>query len=138
MRKRLVHRRGFTILEVIATMLFIGIAIPAIMEGFSIGSRAAGEAKRKVEAAELAQGKLNELIVLQTWNSGAQQGDFGTDFPGYRWAMSQQQRNDYNTTDMTELTVRVSYQLRGQERYVDVSTIVYTPATTSTTSGTGT
>ncbi|HEV8377776.1 MAG TPA: type II secretion system protein, partial [Tepidisphaeraceae bacterium] len=56
-------RRGFTLLEVLATLILIGIILPAVMGGISLATAAAGEAKHKVEAVSLAQTKLSELLA---------------------------------------------------------------------------
>ena len=69
-------RRGFTLLEVLATLVLVGIILPAVMHGISLATIAAGEAKHKVEAVSLAQTKLAELTAdFQTLNQpGASSG----------------------------------------------------------------
>src|SRR5689334_3104049 len=97
-------RRGFTLLEVLATMVLIGIILPAVMHGISLATIAAGEARHKVEAASLAQTKLAELISdYQTLNqTGGSSGDFA-DYPGYTWTSTIESRD----TNLSQITVRV-------------------------------
>jgi prepilin-type N-terminal cleavage/methylation domain-containing protein len=126
-------RRGFTLLEVLATLVLIGIILPAVMHGISLATIAAGEAKHKVEAASLAQTKLSELIAdYQTLNqTGASGGSF-PDYPSYTWSSKTEQRD----TNLSQISVRVTWQSRGQERFVDLASLVYTPDSSSGTAGT--
>jgi prepilin-type N-terminal cleavage/methylation domain-containing protein len=128
-------RRGFTLLEVLATLVLIGIILPAVMHGISLATIAAGEAKHKVEAASLAQSKLAELIAdFQTLNqTGASSGSF-PDFPGYNWTSAIEMRD----TNLSQVSVRVSWFSRGQERYVDLASMIYTADSSSTGTSTGT
>jgi prepilin-type N-terminal cleavage/methylation domain-containing protein len=127
--------RGFTLLEVLATLVLIGIILPAVMHGISLATIAAGEAKHKVEAASLAQTKLAELIAdYQTLNqNGASSGSF-PDYPGYAWTSAIEMRD----TNLSQVSIRVTWFARGQERYVDLASMIYTPDTSSTGTGTGT
>jgi len=131
-------RRGFTLLEVLATMVLIGIILPAVMHGISLATIAAGEARHKVEAASLAQTKLAGLIAdYQTLNqTGASSGDF-PDYPGYTWSSTIESRD----TNLSQITVRVMWFSRGQQRYFDLASMIYSPDSSSgtgSTTGTGT
>jgi len=133
-------RRGFTLLEVLATLVLIGIILPSVMHGISLATIAAGEARHKVEAASLAQTKLAGLITdYQTLNqTGASSGDFA-DFPGYKWTSSIEARD----TNLSQITVRVTWFSRGQDRFVELASMIYSPDSSSGTSsssggGTGT
>jgi prepilin-type N-terminal cleavage/methylation domain-containing protein len=128
-------RRGFTLLEVLATLVLIGIILPAVMHGISLATIAAGQAKHKVEAASLAQTKLAELISdYQTLNqTGGGSGSF-PDYPGYSWTSTIEQRD----TNLSQITVRVSWFSRGQERFVDLASMAYVPDSSSGSGSTGT
>jgi len=130
-------RRGFTLLEVLATMVLIGIILPAVMGGISLATAASSEAKHKVEAISLAEMKLAELVATSQYQQAASSGDFGADFPGYNWTSSIEQRDQ----GLNQISVRVTWFARGRERFVDLASMVYTPDTSTTgtgTSGTGT
>jgi prepilin-type N-terminal cleavage/methylation domain-containing protein len=126
-------RSGFTLLEVLATLVFMGIILYPVMQGISLATAAAGEAKHKVEACSLAQTKLAEVMSdFQTLNqTGGSSGTF-PDYPGYTWTSSIEMRD----TNLSQVSVRVSWVARNQERYVDLASLVYTADTS--TSGTGT
>ena len=82
---------AFTLVEILASLLFLAIAVPAIIGAFGIASRTSEVAERSSIAGGLAENKLNEMLVDNAWQSAAQSnGDFGADFPAYRWQMSTQ------------------------------------------------
>ncbi len=96
---RTTARRGFTLVEVLAALLLIGIVLPAIMEGISVSQRTAYTARTSLEAAALAEAKLDEIVASGQWSSSASSGDFGEDHPGYRWEMQVADR-DYNVSEV--------------------------------------
>ena len=113
--------RGFTLIEVLATLLLLGIVLPVAMRGVSMSLAAASRARNLAEAASLADTKLNELVATQMWSTSGDSGDFGEQYPGYTWT-SQANSFDYG---MTQIDLRVSWIERGQEAFLDVSTLVY-------------
>src|ERR1700733_2966996 len=77
---------GFTLIEVLATLLLMAIVLPAIMHGFTLSTSAATTARHRTEAAALAESKLNELVGTNQWQNASQQGDFQPDWPDYTWS----------------------------------------------------
>jgi type II secretion system protein I len=136
-RGRLHSRAGFTLVEVLAALLFLAIAIPAIMGAISASSRSSEAAERTVIATQLAENQLSQLVVDQSnttggttsSNSGSDRGDFGQDYPGYRWEMKQEPWT--SAADLTQYTVQVFFSVKGQERSVELSTLIGLPATTT-------
>ncbi|HEV2296164.1 MAG TPA: type II secretion system protein [Tepidisphaeraceae bacterium] len=115
--------RGFTLVEVLATLVLLGIIVPVAMRGVSIGLAAASTARRTAEAASLAQAKLNELVLDGTWQTSGTTGDF-PDHPEYRWTCANVSR-DYGTY---EVALTVTWTQRGHERMLSLSTLVYPDA----------
>ena len=127
--KRTRHNlKGFTLIEVLATMVLMAIVLPVTMQALSVSLAAASSARHTTEASGLAQAKLNELISTGQMNATSN-GDFGTDHPGYRWEIGSAAR-DYN---LTEVTIRVLWLERGQEKQLTVSTLVQPDQNTSAT-----
>ena len=123
---RIAHRQyaqsaGFTFVEILAALLFLGITIPAIVTALTVSNRAATIAERTAIAAELAQNELNRLVIEGTWSSASSRGDFGDTRPGYRWELIQ---DNWQYGDMVQLTCEVFFQVQGQERSVKLSTLV--------------
>jgi type II secretion system protein I len=111
---------GFTFVEVLAALTFLAILIPSVLGALSLANRAAVMSERETVALQLADNKLNELIVTDQWSSGNGGGDFGQDYTGYRWEMSQATSTD---TQMTEVTVTVYFQVQGKEHSVSLTTL---------------
>ena len=113
------RRPAFTLVEVLATLVLLGIVLPIAMKGVSTSLAMSSRAKHTAEAAALAQTKLNEFTIDPA-NNAATSGDF-PDHPGYRWQIEQQPR-DYG---ITEVMLHVTWQERGTERRLTVSTLSY-------------
>ena len=130
-------RPGFTLIEVLATLLLIGIVLPVIMQGFSIATRVGSAAKRRTEAGALADAKLTELVATAQWQSGVMSGDFNPDWPAYQWSAQVQPWSD---SGVDELDLTVTWTGRnGQPDSLTVSTLVYEGTSSdSTATGTGT
>jgi prepilin-type N-terminal cleavage/methylation domain-containing protein len=122
-RRRARRRRGVTLVEVLATIVMMGIVLPAAMEGVSVAMQASDTARQRTEASALAEAKLAELVATGDWQFGALSGDFGDAWPEYRWgAMAQDWATD---STLKEISVRVVWTRRGQERQVALTTLVY-------------
>jgi prepilin-type N-terminal cleavage/methylation domain-containing protein len=136
---RMTQKRAFTLPEVLAAMVLIGITLPSIMKGVSLSLAASDNARRKVEAAGLAESKLAELTAdaKSQLSSAGGSGDFGADYPGYQWEATTVDID----TDVQEIDVRVFWNAHGAERDVTISSMAYTGAggtsTSATSTGTG-
>ncbi len=122
-RPRRGRARGFTFVEILATLALLAIVLPAVMTGISLSLSAADLARRQAQASSLGQAKLTELLSAGDWQLGNQNGDFGTDWPGYRWAS---QVADWDEGLLRQVDVTVSWAQRGKERRVTLSTLVQT------------
>ena len=116
------RRGGFTFIELLATVVFLGIIMPVAMQSIGLCTRLGGQSRRQIEVASLARAKLTELTCSSDWKTGEKNGDFGTDWPGYRWTATV-----YNWTDSTvsQLDLTVTWQSQGRQRSVTLSTLVY-------------
>ncbi len=79
---------GFTLLEVMLAMAIIAIALTAALGSQTQGVSLASEAKFITTAAFLAQSKMAELEAKDLRDLISDTGDFGEDFPDYRWDMT--------------------------------------------------
>ena len=112
-------QRAFTLAEVLVAIVFLALLVPVIMEGMSLSSRAAMMAERGTLAANLAQNKLDELRLDENADSS---GDFGEDFPNYRW---ESEKISWETDSLVDsLTVRVLFDVQGREQSVSLTTLM--------------
>jgi prepilin-type N-terminal cleavage/methylation domain-containing protein len=120
-------RRGFTLVEVLAALLFMAIIIPVAMHGMSVASRAGILGQRKVAAMRVAERVLDEMLVTGQINSGSSNGTTVEGDTSYPWTLSSQ---TWSEDSLTELTVTVSFELQGNTYDVSVSTL-YDPTAVS-------
>jgi len=113
------RRSAFTLIEVLATLVLLGIILPVAMRGISMALAASSHARHTAEATVLAQAKLNDLLIEGTWTQSNVSGDFAPDHPEYHWVCQSEQR-DYS---LDQVTVTVTWNERGQERSLNLSTL---------------
>lgn len=120
--RRTHQRGGFTLIEILATFVLVAIILPVAMKGISLATTMASVSKQRIEAATLAETKLAELLATKEWQNGDLSGDFGEDWPNYRWSAEVQECEE---ATLRQLDVRVEWEDRGMERYVQLTTLVY-------------
>jgi prepilin-type N-terminal cleavage/methylation domain-containing protein len=116
-------RCGFTIVELLATLMLVGIVLPAVVHGVLLCLDTAAFATQQAEAAALAQSKMAELIATGQYYESEMEGDFGEDRPEYRWSALV---GEWEDSRLSELAVFVAWTRRGREHVVVLSTLIYT------------
>ena len=127
-RRRLtgVRRHAFTFIEILATMALLSIVLPAVMNGISLCLSTADFASRQAKASSLGYSKLMELVALEQWQQANLSGDFRPEQPDYRWTA---QVSDWDGT-LRQMDVTVLWRQAGQQRSVELSTLVDTGGST--------
>ena len=84
------HNRflGFTLLEVMVAISVIAIALTAVLGSQSQSMSIASEAKFNTTATLLAQLKMAEIDTGYSEDLSTDSGDFGEEFPNYRWELT--------------------------------------------------
>lgn len=113
---------GFTLMEVLAAMVLLAIVLPAVMKGISIATVLASDTVGKIVAAELAENRLNEAILLDEWVSGSGSGDFGNDYPGYRWTLT---ASGGPQAGLKQVDMTVTWEKRADQYEFKLTTFVY-------------
>lgn len=106
--------------EALIAMLFMAVVFPVIINAFLTSNRAGTLAERSRLAAELADMKLNELIVTDDWRDGDTGGDFKPDYPGYTWSAYS---DGWEADTMRAVHVTVYFQVQGSEYQVELTTL---------------
>ena len=112
---------GFTLVEVLAALLFMGILIPVTVQAIRVASRAGQVADRKVVAGRIAERVLNELLVNGTLMQNSSSGTIEEGDRSYEWTMSSE---TWTEDQMNLVTVTVIYEVQGQEFDVQLSTLM--------------
>jgi prepilin-type N-terminal cleavage/methylation domain-containing protein len=128
------RRSGFTLIEVLGTILLLGIVVPAAMEAVTIAMTAASVVRHRTEAAGLAESKLTDLVVTGEWQEGVLSGDFAPDWPEYRWEAVV---DNWDQANVQMLQLKVAWQRAGVEDSISVSTLVYLNNASNPLGGTG-
>jgi type II secretory pathway pseudopilin PulG len=114
------HESAFTLVEVLAALMFMAIVIPVAIEALHVASLSGEVAARKGEAARVADRVLNEAVV--TGNLGQQNGTVIEGGHEFRWTM----HSDVWPVDaMQQMTADVKYTAQGREYSVRLSTLTY-------------
>jgi type II secretory pathway pseudopilin PulG len=111
---------GFTLVEVLAALLFLAIVIPTAVEALHMATKAGEVAVRKSAAARVADRVLNESIVMTNWSGGPQNGTVTEGAVDYRWTLTSQ---TWPQDAMQLLTVEVKYPAQGKDYSVTMSTL---------------
>ena len=122
-RTAVAGRRGFTIVELLATLVLVGIVLPVVVHGVLLCLDTAAFATQQAEAAALARSKLDELVVTGQYYESEMEGDFGEDRPEYEWTAFV---DEWEDSRLARLDVLVTWTRRQQEHEVVLSTLVYT------------
>lgn len=125
------HRTGFTLVEVLVTMVMMAIVLPVVMRGISLATNAASLAKHQAEAAQLGEQLLNEMSLVLTNGEPfafGTSGEFAETI--YKWQLEQA---DDTETGITTVMLHVMWSERGTARSLALSTMVAFPLDTSTT-----
>ena len=138
MRRGQRRRAAFTFVEVFAALIFLAILVPAIVEGLKVASKSSELAERGAIAGELAENKLNEILVDGSNGNDAglsNNGDFGPEWPGYRWQVSESPWTADSLNTMTDMSVQVFYPVQGKEQSFTLDTLISSGTASSSGSG---
>jgi len=113
-------QKGFTLLEITVAMAIAAIALPALLQAFSRGTKNHSLIENKTTALYLLKLKMSEIEMLGTPATGTDEGEFGTD-SRFKWT------SDISESDIEglyEIVVAVTWQERGREKSVELSTYI--------------
>jgi hypothetical protein len=114
------RQAAFTLAEVLASLLFLALVIPAGVEALHVASRVGTVSVRKAAAARVADRVLNESIVMTNWNGGSLSGVAVEGSQEFQWRVS---RQNWQVETMQLLTAEVNYSVQGHDYSVTMSTL---------------
>jgi type II secretory pathway pseudopilin PulG len=120
---------AFTLVEVLAALLFLAIVIPTAVEALHMATLSGEVAVRKNAAARVADRILNNSIVTTNWNSGTQNGTVTEGVTDYRWTLTSQ---TWPQDSMQLLAAEVTYSAQGKDYSVKLSTLASSQAPSGT------
>jgi general secretion pathway protein I len=104
------RRDGFTLLEVMIAMAILAIALTAVFSSQAQSISMAASARFETSAALLAQSKMAEYEAMPPGEMRTDSGDFGEDFPDYRWQaeVSDGERRELRQVEVTVTNERLT------------------------------
>jgi Tfp pilus assembly protein PilV len=118
---------AFTLVEVLAALMFMSIVIPVAVQGLRVANMAGEAAERKSQAARMAERLLNESLVMTNWLR-SQKGTIMEGVREYDWTLRSEKWNqDASAYAPTLVTVEVRYPVQDRECSVRLSTLATTP-----------
>jgi type II secretory pathway pseudopilin PulG len=126
---------AFTLVEVLAAMVFMAIVIPVVVEALHVSSMSGEYAARKAEAARVADKVLNENLSQSNASIGGQSGTVIDNGHEYRWTISSQPWSQDATMQLT--TAEVKFSVAGRECSVHLDTLANPQANTQAPVTTG-
>jgi len=113
-------RGGFTLVEVLAALVFMAILIPVTMRAVQLANKVGQVGERKAVAARVAERVLNELLVTGGVQQTFQKGIVSEGERSYEWNMRSE---PWSQDAMNLITVTVVYAVQGQDYEVSLSTL---------------
>jgi len=114
---------GFTLIEILAALLLVGLVLPAVMKGVSIVSILGSDSDHRYEAVNLAETKMAEVLLEESWrNNSNETGQFEDEYEDYEYAVDV---SNWSQGDAKQVDVYVYWQQRNRQREIRLSTLVY-------------
>jgi prepilin-type N-terminal cleavage/methylation domain-containing protein len=128
------HRRypraraaGFTLIEILVTLLLMALVLPPVMRGISAAAGAGSAARHRTEGAGLASSQLATVVAGGLWHTTNLSGDFSPDWPNYHWqATVTPWGADTSGMGLQQIDLAVTWQERGRQQSLKLSTLAYT------------
>jgi prepilin-type N-terminal cleavage/methylation domain-containing protein len=120
-------REGFTLIEVMVTLLLIGIVIPAIMHAITAAAMAASSAHRRDDAAALANSEMTSLILaVNQGQNPTLTGELDQDGFAYTWEATITPWNqDTSSMGIQDIDLTLKWTDGGHQTSMTVSSLAY-------------
>lgn len=102
---------GFTLLEVMISVAVIAISLTALLGLQSQSISLANEAKINTLAGLLAQSKMAQILGQEADILAASSGDFGDDYPEFRWEVEQKEASAGDAADLSDYLMQIDLTL---------------------------
>jgi len=110
--KRPADRAGMTLVEALVAAAILAGGLLAIMQAVEISIRAQHRSELQATVVRLATEKMEEIRKEPEIAGGEESGDFGEDFPDFRWEV---QIAETDLPGLDEVTIIVTYAIGNRE-----------------------
>jgi type II secretion system protein I len=119
--------RGFTLIEVLVTLLLIGIVIPAILHAITSAAMAGSSARHRNDAAALANSQLASIILAVSQGQNPNlTGEEEQDGFNYNWQATVTPWNqDTSSMGIQDIDLTMKWTEGGRNESMTVSSLAY-------------
>lgn len=111
---------GFTLLELLVAVAVASVVFVVLLSGFSLNMKSTGLSEDYTTAVMLAKAKMVELETQKELQPGKSKGDFGEEYPRFRWVV---EVVPDSTKPFYRATLRVIFTRGGTDREVVLKTV---------------
>ncbi len=115
------RREGFSLVEVLCSILILGVGLAGILEGITLALKTSKDSEHLTAAALLAAGRIETLRAEGYLLPGEEEGDFGEGFPLYLW---RQTISETTLDGLYEVSVAVELA-SSREPIYDLKTLLF-------------
>jgi len=116
------RKKGFTLIEIMIALSVLSIALVVLLGLRNQGITLAARSRHMIEATLLARQKVTEISAAGFAELGEKEGDFGDEFPQYKWRQNVVQ-TPFNV--VRELLLQVVWKEENREISLDVTTYLF-------------
>ena len=114
---------GFTLFEILVTLLILSITLPTLLYSFRAASRGQAVSEFKTTALYLLKYRMAEIELLGYPDIGEEDGEFGEN-SRYRWHSDVQDVESEEIEGLRHVTVTVTWQEQGTEKGIAMNTYI--------------
>ena len=115
------EENGFTLIEIVVALAILSLALPALLRSFTEAAKGQALAENRTTALYLLKFRMAAIEADGYPDIGEENGEFGED-SRFRWQSDVQDVELEEIEGLRLVTVTVTWQERGQERFISTST----------------
>jgi prepilin-type N-terminal cleavage/methylation domain-containing protein len=92
---RYYRKNKFSLIEVLVALTIIAVSFSVYMRALSLNIKNTGVSKSYITAILLAKKNLAQLVTNDKLKEGKKKGEFGDDYPGFRWISDVKKQSKY-------------------------------------------
>lgn len=114
-------RNGFTLIEIVVALAILSLALPTLLRSFTEAAKGQALAENRTTALYLLKFRMAAIETEGYPDIGEEEGEFGED-SRFRWRSDVQDVESEEIEGLRLVTVTVTWQERGEERFISTST----------------
>ena len=114
-------KNGFTLIEIVVALAILSLALPALLRSFTEAAKGQALAENRTTALYLLKFRMAAIEAEGYPDIGEEDGEFGED-SRFRWHSDVQDVESEEIEGLRLVTVTVTWQERGAERFISTST----------------